>query len=148
MIGLWNGKHARLASSPKLFHTQPQGEGPQSPPTGEVIPVKDELHEEGRQQHDCGALESVVPELGESAEVCCYEAGQYAQYHADWTMHDGPYLVAFSFDCNVYKDGVACDADHVIKAGSCHNCCWNACSNTSETLIFIHQICLICRKDV
>ncbi len=26
MIGLWNGKYARLASGPQLFHSQPQGE--------------------------------------------------------------------------------------------------------------------------
>lgn len=74
------------------------------------------------------ALDVVVPELGEGAEEGCQEAPQDPQHHTDRAMHDLPGLIArVAPDCDVYKDGVARDGNHVIKAGCRHHQRWDSC---------------------
>ena len=130
-IGLLEGKGPWLAPSPQLLHNQPQSQGSQCTPTGEAILVEDELHEQGSQQHHSSALDFVVPELCEGAQVGCKEACQDPEDDAERAVHDAPDLVAGRGDSNVDEDGVACDGYHVVEAGSGNHCGWDACTATS-----------------
>lgn len=128
-IGLLEGKGPRLPTSPQLLHKEPQGQGPQCTPTGEAILVEDELHEECSQEHHGGALNLVVPQLGEGAQVGCKEACQDSEEDTEGAVHDAPHLIPRGGDSNVDEDGVACDGYHVIKASSGDDCSWNACKS-------------------